>query len=191
MSTAKRTVLSILTSALLGPAAWADSYTIDGRHTLPVFEVNHYGFSTQRGRFTKVAGKLEIDAAAKRASIDVVIDTASVDMGLEAWSQQLRGEHFLRSDLYPQSRFVARDFALDPEKPTPVTGELTLLGVTRPLQFIVHRIQCAKHPVLPRQLCGADVETSFKRSDFGMSYGLPGIGDEIRLIIGIEALKDS
>jgi len=183
-------LLTIAGGCLAGSAA-ADSYNIDSRHTFPVFEVSHYGFSVQRGRFNKVSGRLELDAENKRGSVDVGIDTASVDMGFEDWNKQMRGERFFQTDKFPVARFVARDFAFDPQLPTPVSGELTLLGITRTVVLKIGQWRCAKHPMLPRQLCGADLETTIKRSDYGMNNGLPGIGDEVKIMIPVEALKDS
>lgn len=180
-----------LGAGLLAQAAQADSYTLDARHTFPVFEVSHYGFSLQRGRFTKVTGKLELDTVARKGSVDASIEAASIDMGFEDWNKHMRGERFFQADKFPSVRFVARDFNYDPQQPTPVGGELTLLGVTRPVVLKVSQWRCAKHPILPRELCGADLETSIKRSDFGMNYGLPGIGDDVRIVIPVEALKDS
>ena len=148
-----------LLSMLAVTAASAESYNIDPRHTFPVFEVSHYGFSLQRGRFNKLAGKLELDPGAKKGSVDISIDMASVDMGFEDWNKQMRGERFFQTDKFPQARFVARDFA--------------------------------KHPILPRQLCGADLETTIKRSDFGINALLPGVGDDVRISIPVEAIKDS
>ena len=183
--------LTALLSMLAPAAAMADAYTIDARHTFPAFEVSHYGFSMQRGRFNKVAGKLDLDPAAKKGSVEVTIETASVDMGFEDWNKHMRGERFFQSEKFPQARFVARDFAFDTDRPTPVRGELTLLGVTRSVELKVSQWRCARHPILPRQLCGADLETTIRRSDFGMNANLPGIGDEIRITVPVEALKDS
>lgn len=180
-----------LLSMFAATAAGAESYTIDHRHTFPVFEVSHYGFSLQRGRFNKLAGKLKLDPGAKKGSVDISIDMTSVDMGFEDWNKQMRGERFFQTDKFPQARFVARDFAFDADRPAPISGELTLLGVTRPVQLKVGQWRCAKHPILPRQLCGADLETAIKRSDFGMNANLPGIGDEVRITIPVEAIKDS
>ncbi len=182
--------LICLVAALLGGASWADTYAIDARHTFPVFEVSHYGFSLQRGRFNQVSGKLDIDPDKKRGSVEVVIETASVDMGFEDWNKHMRGERFFQSDKHPQARFVARDFEFDLAKPTPVSGELTLLGVTRPLILRVGQWTCGKHPVLPKQICGADLEATLNRSDFGMKTGLPGVADEVKLLIPIEAIKE-
>lgn len=183
--------LTVLLSMFAATAASAESYTIDSRHTFPVFEVSHYGFSLQRGRFNKLAGKLELDPGAKQGSVDIAIDMTSVDMGFEDWNKHMRGERFFQTDTFPQARFVARDFAFDADKPAPISGELTLLGVTRRVQLKVGQWRCAKHPILPRQLCGADLEAAIKRSDFGMNANLPGIGDDVRITIPVEAIKDS
>jgi polyisoprenoid-binding protein YceI len=183
--------LFALLSAIIATAASADSYTIDPRHTFHSFEVSHYGFSLQRGRFNKLSGTLDLDTGAKKGSVEITIDTTSVDMGFEDWNKHMRGERFFQTDKFPQARFVARDFAFDPDKPGPVNGELTLLGVTRSVVLKVGQWRCAKHPILPRQLCGADLETTIKRSDFGMNTNLPGIGDDVKISIPVEALKDS
>lgn len=180
-----------LMAAILCGNVWADSYTIDPRHTFPSFEISHYGFSLQRGRFNKLSGTLELDTGAKKGSVEITIDTTSIDMGFEDWNKHMRGERFFQTDKFPQARFLARDFTFDPDKPTPVSGELTLLGVTRKVVLNVSQWRCAKHPMLPRQLCGADLETTIKRSDFGMNANLPGIGDDVRISIPVEALKDS
>lgn len=169
----------------------ADTYTLDSRHTFPVFEVSHYGFSIQRGRFNKVTGKLELDAANKRGSVEATIDMTSVDMGLEAWDAKMRGDDFFKVDKHPTARFVATDFTLDPDRPQSIVGELTLLGISRPVAVQVTQWRCAKHPVLPRELCGADIETSFRRSEFGMTNLLPGVGDEVRISVPVEAIKTS
>jgi len=179
-----------LLSAFAATAANADSYTIDPRHTFPSFEVSHYGFSLQRGRFNKVSGTLNLDTVTKKGSVDVTIDTTSVDMGFEEWNKHMRGERFFQTDKHPQARFVARDFAFDIDKPSPVSGELTLLGVTRPVTLKVGQWRCAKHPIFPKQLCGADLETTIKRSEFAMNTNLPGIGDDVKISIPVEALKD-
>jgi polyisoprenoid-binding protein YceI len=183
--------LLAITSCCFAGVAAADSYNIDSRHTFPVFEVSHYGFSVQRGRFNKVSGRIEIDPAAGTASAEVTIDTSSIDMGFEEWNKQMRGERFFRAEQFPEAHFVARGFRFDPARPEPVSGELTLLGVTRPVTLRVGQWRCAKHPMLPRELCGADLEAHIKRSDFGMTYGIPGIADEVRILVPVEAVKTS
>lgn len=183
--------LLLLALISLTTVVHAETYTIDGRHTCPVFEVDHYGFTVQRGRFSKTSGKLELDRGRKEGSVDVTIDAASIDMGLEEWNKHMRGERFFNVERFPTLHFVAPRFHVESGQAGRVEGELTLLGVTRPVTLEMTRVKCAKHPVLPRELCGANLETTLRRSDFGMTYGVPGIGDEIKIMIAVEAIKDS
>jgi len=181
------------TATLVGLSASAlaaDSFNIDSRHTFPVFEVNHLGFSTQRGRFNRVTGKITLDTAAQKGSVEVVIDTASIDMGLEDWDKHMKSEDFFNVEKYPTMTFKSDKFIFKKGKPTEVHGELTLLGVTRPVVLSVNQFNCGVHPINKKEVCGADLTTRIKRSDFGMTKFLPGIGDEIRILIPVEAFKE-
>lgn len=184
----------LLASAVLAltNAAHAETYTVDSRHTFPVFEVEHFTFSIQRGRFNKTAGTIQYDQtnpAQRKVSGEIIIDATSVDMGLEDWNKYMRGENFLNTDKYPTIRFLFPEFQLPVHtKVHFIPGELTLLGVKKPVTLAV-MISCGKHPMLPREVCGANIETTIKRSDFGMNYGLPGIGDEVNIIAPVEAIK--
>ncbi len=168
----------------------ADSYTIDSRHLYPMFEVNHLGFSTQRGRFNKGAGKIVLDPAAKSGSVDLKIETASIDMGLEKWDEHLRSADFFDVAKHPAITFKSTKLSFDGEKVVGAEGNMTLLGVTKPVTLALSGFRCGEHPMLKKTVCGADATTTIKRSDFGMKYGLPAIGDEIKLIVPIEAIKD-
>jgi polyisoprenoid-binding protein YceI len=179
-------------SALLATSAIAapESYTVDSRHTFPVFEVNHLGFSTQRGRFNKVTGKITLDRAARSGSIDVVIDAASIDMGLEKWDEHMRSEDFFNVAKFPTMTFKSTKVTFDGDKLVGAEGDFTLLGVTKPVRLTVAGFRCGENPVAKKQACGADASTTLKRSEFGMTKYLPGVGDDIKLLIPVEAFKD-
>jgi len=168
----------------------ADSYTIDSRHLYPMFEVNHLGFSTQRGRFNKGAGKIVLDTAAKTGSVDLKIETASIDMGLDKWDEHLRSPDFFDVAKHPAITFKSTKLKFDGDKVVGAEGDLTLLGVTKPVTLAMSGFHCGDHPMLKKTVCGVDATTTIKRSDFGMKYGLPAIGDEIKLIVPVEAIKD-
>jgi polyisoprenoid-binding protein YceI len=189
----KKWLVAMATGAMGVTAAQAETYIVDSRHTFPVFEVQHFNFTIQRGRFNKTSGTIQYDQTnpkQRKVSADITIDTASVDMGLEDWNKHMRGEHFFNTDKFPTARFVIPEFQLPVEaKVYFIPGEMTLLGVTKPVTLAV-MIECGKHPMLPRDVCGANIETTFKRSDFGMNYGLPGIGDEVNVIAPVEAFKE-
>ncbi|MCX7170516.1 MAG: YceI family protein [Proteobacteria bacterium] len=186
-----RSLGGIILSALVAASAVAaDTYTIDPRHTYPMFEVSHYGFSTQRGRFERTGGKISIDLESKTGSIEVKIDTASISMGMEAWNQQLRSDSYFNSEQFPFITFRSTHLFFDADRLIGAEGDFTLLGITRPLKLIVSNFHCGLNPIHKRQQCGADASTSIKRSEFGMTRALPGISDEVRILVGIEADKD-
>jgi len=176
--------------ALSAAALAADSYSIDSRHTYPVFEVNHLGFSTQRGRFNKTTGKITLDSAAKKGSVEVVIDTASIDMGLEEWDKHMKNEDFFHVEKHPTMTFKSDKFMFKEGKPSEVHGTLTLLGVEKPVKLNVIHFHCGVHPINKKEVCGADLTTRIKRSEFGMTKFLPAVGDDIFIRIPVEAFKD-
>jgi polyisoprenoid-binding protein YceI len=182
-----------LLAMLLLPAvhcAAADSFSIDSRHTYPTFEVSHYGFSTQRGRFERTTGKIIIDSAARSGSIEVSIDATSVSMGFDAWNKQMRSEAYFNTDRFPEITFRSSHLHFDADRLVGADGELTLLGVTRPVRLDVTNFHCGPNPINKRPQCGADVAASLRRSEFGMTRALPGISDEVRILVAIEALQD-
>ncbi len=177
---------------LAAPAAWpADatarqSYLIDGRHTRPVFAVDHLGFSTQYGRFNDVRGSIEIGADGL-ASIDVTIEAASIDMGTEEWDKTMRGKDFFDVESYPTLIFRAKAARLEEGQETEIAGRLALLGQVRPVSLWITRFKCGLDVAAKRRKCGADASATIKRSDWGMKKYLPFVGDEIRLSIPVEA----
>ena len=177
-------------AALVAPAFAADSYTIDGKHTFPVFEVNHLGFSTQRGRFDNASGKITLDLAGKSGSVDLTIDTTSLDMGFETWKQHVSEECFFHVEKFPSITFKSNKLVFEGDKVVAAEGNFTLLGVTKPLRLTVSNFRCGIHPMLKKAMCGADITTTLKRSDYGMTKYLPAIGDEVKISSPVEAYKD-
>jgi len=187
----KKSFAAVLIAAALSlPAYAADSYTIDTRHTFPVFEVNHLGFSTQRGRFNKVSGIIVLDVAAKAGAINITIDTASIDMGLDEWDKHMRSEDFFNAEKFPAMTFKSDKLIFDGDKLTGAEGRFTLLGVTKPVKLAISGLHCANHPINKKPLCGADAVTTIKRSEYGMMKYLPAISDDIKVMIPVEAFKD-
>lgn len=185
-----RLLIAALSAALTAPAFAADSYTIDPRHTLPMYEVSHFGWSTQRGRFQSVSGKITLDRAAKRGTLDVTIDVASVNTGIEKLDEHLKSEDFFNAAKHPTMTFKSKQVNFSGDKPVSVNGEFTMLGVTKPLTLTVNSFYCAMNPFAKKEACGADAVGTIKRSEFGMATLTPGLGDEVRLVINVEAFKD-
>jgi polyisoprenoid-binding protein YceI len=179
-----------LAAALATPAFAADSYTFDPNHTFPVFEVNHLGFSTQRGRFNKTAGQVTLDLAAKTGSVILTIDTRSLDMGFAAWNTHVSEDGFFNVEKYPTMTFKSDKLVFEGNKVVAAEGQFTLLGVTKPLTVTVNGFQCATNPMNKKPLCAGDVTATIKRSDFGMTKFLPAVGDDIKIYVPVEAYKN-
>jgi len=180
----------LLALVFAGSCQAAETFTIDARHTFPVFEINHLGFSTQRGRFNKTEGKIALDRAAGTGSVDIRIDSGSIDMGLEDWDKHMRGEDFFNVAQHPFMSFTADRFTFDGEKPVAAEGTLTLLGIAKPVALKITGFNCGTHPINKKALCAADISTTIRRSEWGMKKYLPAIGDEVTIKIPVEAFKD-
>ena len=185
-----RLLAILLTGLLAAPAFAVDNYTVDSRHTWPVFEVNHLGFSTQRGRFNKSSGKVTLDTAAKKGSVELVIETASIDMGFEKWDEHMKSDEFFNVAQFPTMRFASDKLVFDGDKVVGAEGSFTLLGVTKPLTLTVSNFRCAPHPMVKKPACGADITAILKRSEFGMTKFVPAVSDEVKIIVPVEAILD-
>jgi polyisoprenoid-binding protein YceI len=176
--------------ACLAPAqAQTATYTLDPTHTFVTWEALHFGTSTSRGRFDKKEGKVTIDRTAKTGSVDITIDMASINTGVAPFDNHLRGKDFFDVANHPTARFQASGFTFDGTKVTGVKGTLTMLGKTLPVELKGSRFNCYDNPFFKREVCGGDFETTIQRSQWGSTYGLPGIPDNVRLLVQVEAVK--
>lgn len=173
-----------------GAAGAADSYTLDSSHTFPRFTINHFGFSTHHGQFNKTSGRLVLDRAAKTGSIEVTVQTASIGTGDPKLEEHLRSPDFFNVEKFPTMVFRAKTVRFSGDVPASAEGELTLLGVTKPLTLAISKVVCAQHPFYKKEDCGAEVSGKLKRSEFGMTKYVPSVGDEVTLTIQVEAIKD-
>lgn len=168
----------------------ADSYTMDPAHTYASFEINHLGFSTARGGFYESAGKVALDPAAKSGMIEVTIQAKSLFTGHGKRDEHLKGDEFFNVEKFPTITFKSNKLKFNGDKLAGADGELTLLGVTKPVSLTVESFNCGNHPIAKKPVCGANAVTMIKRSDFGMKAYLPAIGDDVKLEIQAEAFKD-
>jgi polyisoprenoid-binding protein YceI len=186
-----KTVIAAAAALFAFGAAQAQTatYTIDPTHTFVTFEALHFGTSTNRGRFDKKEGTVEFDRAGKTGKVDITIDMASINTGVAPFDGHLRGKDFFDVANHPTARFVASGFSFEGNNVGQVTGNLTLLGKTGPVVLKASRFNCFMHPSLRREVCGGDFETTIQRSLWGSTYGLPGIPDNVRLLVQVEAIK--
>ena len=186
----KKIITATLFSAFAaGAFAAPEVYTIDPSHTYPTFEVNHLGYSTQRGSFERTSGTVTLDMEKKAGAADITIDTTSLRTGWEKRDAHLKGEDFFNIAKFPSMTFKSKDFKFNGDKVVSVAGDLTLLGVSKPVTLQVSNFKCSPHPMNKKPTCGADAITTIKRSDFGMAAYVPAVSDEVTLRIQIEASK--
>ena len=188
----RRTIFSLALALLAGNAlAAAESFTLEPSHTYPYWSVRHMGFSTMQGRFNTTSGTLTLDREAKTGAVSVTIDATSIDSGHQKRDEHLKGPDFFNVKEFPSITFVSTGVKFDGDKPVEVSGNLTLLGVTKPAVLKVESISCGNNPMRKVEYrCGFEASMQVKRSDFGMSYGVPAIGDEIKLAFEIEAIRN-
>jgi len=194
----RKIVSAVIFAVLPVSVMAADSYTVDPLHTFPNFTISHLGFSTMHGRFGKTTGKLTLDEANHSGSVDVVIDASSVDTGYIKRDDHLRSPDFLNATEFPDITYKSSKVVItgDPTSDgatAVVDGKLTIAGVTKPVTLNVTRIHCGINPMDPKKQqyrCGFDAAAKIKRSDFGVKFALPAIGDEMNLALEVEAVRN-
>jgi polyisoprenoid-binding protein YceI len=165
------------------------SYAIDPTHTYPSFEADHMGISYWRGKMNKNSGTVVLDKAAGTGKVEIDIDLASIDSGLPAMNAWAIGKDFFNVEKSPRATYKGILEKFVDGSPTQVTGTLTLNGQTQPVNLTIHRFKCIPHPMLKRELCGADASGSFKRDAFGLTAGKDyGFSMDVGLRIQVEAI---
>jgi polyisoprenoid-binding protein YceI len=183
-------IAALLASFWFSVAFAQETFTLDPSHTFPSFEIGHQGISVMRGKFNRSQGRVMLDAARGVGAIEVRVDATSGDTGHDGLNQKLLGSNFFRTSQFPEILFQSNQVQFKDGKPISATGNLTLLGVSKPVTLEIRDYACTLQFLTRRPMCGADVHTRIKRSDFGMNYGIPLIGDEVKLAIEVEGFKD-
>lgn len=168
----------------------AATYTIDPNATIPEFEVTHLGFTTQRGRFDRVSGTIKLNIAARSGSVDLTIDTTSLDMGSASWTAHLKDEGLFNVAKYPIMTYHSDRLIFQGNEVVAAVGQLTMIGVTRPVLVTVSNFKCGVNPDNKKPLCAGDVTAVIKRSDFGMTKYIGAVSDEVKVSVPVEAYKD-
>lgn len=185
--------IAMLALSALATAATAApvTYNVDPDHTHPSFEVDHFGgLSVWRGIFKKTSGKITLDAAAKAGEVDVAIDAASIDLAHDKLNEHVSGPEILDVAKFPTATYKGTLGGFANGAPTTVTGNLTLHGVTKPVALKINSFKCIQHPMLKKEVCGADASGTFNRADFGVNFGQQyGFKQDVALHIQVEAVK--
>ena len=188
----KFSLLAVMAALGFTAAAHAEpaTYAIDPSHTFATWEIGHMGTSTNRGRFNKTAGSVTLDKAARTGSLDVTIDTTSLDTGTAAFTKHISSDEMLNVAAFPTAHLVATKFVFNGDKVAEIDGNLTLLGKTNPVVLKAQNFNCYMSPMVKREVCGGDFDATIVRSQYGVTYGLNyGFPDNVHLVIQVEAVR--
>lgn len=175
---------------LMSAPAYADHYEFDKQHTHIAFLINHLGFSEMLGQFTDYSGGFEFDEKApEKSKIDVTIKPTSVKTSSATLDEHLQGDKFFNTEKFPEMHFVSTKIKVTGDHDGEVTGDLTLLGVTKPVTLQVHFNKGDYHPMTGQYIAGFSAHGTLNRSDFGMSAYLPMVGDEVKINISTEGVN--
>ncbi|MFZ6689267.1 YceI family protein [Undibacterium sp. SXout11W] len=183
--------IALLLSCFISSAVLAEnSYKIDPEHTFSSFEYQHWGLSTQRGRFDKNIGSITMDTESKSGSINLEIDASSVNTGSEAFNRAMRSSNFFDAENYPKISFSSDKLIFSEDKLTQVIGKLTIKNTTLPVTIEVTQFNCRFMILYLREACGANGYTKILRSDFKVGRYVPFVSDEVTLYFNVEAIKE-
>lgn len=171
-------------------SAGADKYEFDKSHTHIIFLVSHLGFSNMIGRIKDYDGYFTFDEKEpEKSAVDVTLKTASVDTDVPALNKELYGEHFFNVEKFPDIRFKSTKITVTGKNTGDITGDVTMLGVTRPVVLHVTYNKSGIHPYTNNYTSGFTADAVVKRSDFGMNaFAPPVVGDDVKLHLEVEGV---
>ena len=190
-----KTALPAAMLAIMAGAALADpvTYTVDPGHTYPSFEADHFGgLSVWRGKFDKSSGTIVIDKAKGSGTVEVTVDTASIDFGHPKLNEHAKSAEMFDVAKYPTATYKGTLTNFKNGAPTQVDGQFTLHGVTKPLTLKINSFLCKQNPQDNKEHCGADASGTFNRADYGIAFGDKyGFKMEVKLAIQVEGARAS
>ena len=184
-------LIAIAFGVLTGTAsAEQERYVFDKDHTNILFFVSHLGFSMMMGKFHEYDGEFIFDREdPTRSSVEVTIATASIDTDHDGLNEHLRTADFFDSATYPTMTFKSTTIERTGVNTALITGDFTMLGVTQPVTLDVTFNKADVHPVNEKYIAGFSGGTTIKRSDHGMTYLVPAIGDEVKVMLEVEGIR--
>lgn len=179
---------TLLFSAGVARADGVEKYTFDKPHTQVIFSVNHLGFTNSYGRFLDYDGGFTLDRVdPTKSTVDATIKTASLDMGDGKWDEHLKSPDFFNVAQFPTMHFVSTKVTKTGEKTADVDGNMTILGVTKPLTLHVTYNNSGVFPMNDKMyVAGFSATAKLKRSDFGMTKYVPMVGDDVNITLEVQ-----
>jgi polyisoprenoid-binding protein YceI len=182
------TVIGLLVA--FSPIASAvETYEVDPEHSAITFRIKHLGIAYVYGRFNDMSGVLKIDdQIPANSSVQISAKTESVDTNVVKRDDHLRSPDFFDAKKFPTISFTSKSFKKVDEDTYEVAGALNLHGITRPLTISIEHTGSGKDP-WGGYRTGYETTFTIKRSDFGITTMLNGVGDEVRITVSIEGIR--
>ncbi len=184
-------LVAALTALVPAAARPGDVYRVDPERTSVAFEVTQLGVFLQNGRFGRVHGRIAYDAESESGSVDLTVDTGSVDTGWDLRDRFVRSENMLDTAHHPRLEFRSTAMTFAAHNLVAVEGKLTLRGVTRPVRLEVRSLRCGPFASGGGERCEAEIVGRISRREFGIDYAYPLVGDDVLLTFAVSALRQS
>jgi polyisoprenoid-binding protein YceI len=185
--------VTVLTLAAGVAAAEPVTFQIDPTHTYPSFAADHFGgLSTWRGKFNHTTGTIVLDRAKGAGTVDVTIDTTSINFGMPKLDEHTKSAEpgMLDVEKFPTATYKGTLVDFKNGAPAQIHGQFTLHGVTHPLTLTVDTFKCMTNPMDKKEHCGANASGTFNRADYGITYGDKyGFNMDVKLEIQVEAVR--
>ncbi len=184
----RKLVSTMVVLAVAVLPAVADDYDLDASHFAALFKVSHLGFSNTYGMIPDASGSFSFDPEKPESNaLEVVVKTESINTHHEGRDKHLRGPDFFDTKQFPEMRFKSTTWEKTGDNTYAVTGDFTLLGTTKEITLDVAHLGSGE--MRGDYRTGFETTFSILRSDYGMNYGLPGVGDEVTITISFEGVR--
>lgn len=161
-------------------------YKFDNNHVNILWQVDHFGFSRVSGKFTEVEGGFYFDPELEKSSVDVIINTNSINTGIEKFDNHLRGADFFNVAIFPKIKFKSTRVEKKGDNRAKIYGLLTIKNIVKPISIDVRLNKIDLNPIVQRKTVGISATAKIKRSDFDIKFALPGVADEVKINIEVE-----
>lgn len=163
-------------------------YEFDTVHSQIIFKINHLGYSNSFGKFPTFRGELTFDQEDwSNSSTSVEIKAASIDLENKKWNDHMKNADFFHVDKYSKLSFKSTKLEKTGDNTGVLHGDLTILDKTRPVTLDLTLNKAGIHPMSEKQHVGFSARGTIKRSEWGMTYGVPAVADDVHIIIEVEA----
>ncbi|MEM6560764.1 MAG: YceI family protein [Planctomycetota bacterium] len=169
-------------------AKQSKSYVIDPVHSAIVFKIEWGGMSPFYGAFEQMSGSLEYAGSPETLSIEMTVPVASIDSQNDQRDQHLKSPDYFNAREFPEITFVSTGVTANDDGTHTLAGDLTLLGVTKPIEATIHELKAG--PRRGGEGVGGDISFTIKRTDFGMTSGVAegSLGDEVTIMVGLQSV---